>query len=80
MSQPNITSHSTEEERGRETAQARADLERRAAEQGIKPFDADEWLAGLETDQTPEEVRQEIDEFLHIVREVRDTPSSRSIS
>jgi hypothetical protein len=78
MSRPNITSRDTEE-RARETAQARADLERRAAEQGIKPFDVDEWRAELETDQTPEEIRQEVDEFLTIVREARDTPSSRSI-
>ena len=78
MSRPNITSQEAEE-RARETAQARADLERRAAEQGVRPFDAGEWLGELETDQTPEEVRREVDEFLHMVREARDTPSTRSI-
>lgn len=67
-------------ERERESAEARAALERRAAELGITPFDEDEWLAGIEDDQAPEDAAREVDEFLSIVREMRDTPSSRSAS
>lgn len=62
--------------REREAAEARAALDRRAAELGVTPFDADEWLAG--GDQEPEEAAREVDEFLTIVRELRDTPSTRS--
>jgi hypothetical protein len=80
MSQNKITSHSAEEERARETAQARADLERLAEAQGVKPFDFDEWRAESETDQSQEETRQEVDEFLRMLREWRDTPSHRSMS
>ncbi|MDT5268293.1 MAG: hypothetical protein QOH49_479 [Acidobacteriota bacterium] len=65
-------------ERERESAEARAALERRAAELGVTPFDADEWLAATEDDQSPEEAAREVDEFLSIVRELRDTPSTRS--
>jgi predicted nucleic acid-binding protein len=64
--------------RAREAAEARAALERRAAELGISPFDADEWLAGTEEDQTPEDAAREVDEFLGMLRELRDTPSNRS--
>jgi hypothetical protein len=76
---PNITSSIDAAERARETADARADLQRRADAQGVKPFDADEWRAELEINQTPEEVRQEVDEFLSMLREWRDTPSRRSV-
>jgi len=76
---PNITSAIDAAERARETAEARADLQRRADAQGVKPFDADEWHAELETEQAPEEVRQEVDEFLSMLREWRDTPSRRSV-
>lgn len=82
MSQPNIKDRiddAERERRERETAQARADLLRRAAAQGVKPFSLDEWRAEVETDQTPEEIRQEVDEFLTMLREWRDTPSRRSI-
>lgn len=65
--------------RERETAEARARLERRAAEQGVAPFDAGEWRAELEIDQTPEDIRREVDDFLTMLREWRDTPSLRSI-
>lgn len=65
--------------RERETAEARARLERRAAEQGVTPFDADEWRAELEVDQSPEDIRREVDDFLTMLREWRDTPSLRSI-
>jgi predicted nucleic acid-binding protein len=64
--------------REREAAEARAALERRSAELGVTPFDADEWLAGAEGDQEPDEAAREVDEFLTIVRELRDTPSTRS--
>lgn len=73
----NLTPQS-DREREREAAEARAALERRAAELGVTPFDADEWLAGSEDDQAPEEAAREVDEFLSIVRELRDTPSTRS--
>lgn len=65
-------------DREREAAEARAALERRAAELGVTPFDADEWLAKSEDDQTPEDAAREVDEFLSIVRGLRDTPSTRS--
>ncbi|MDQ3803373.1 MAG: hypothetical protein M3416_05905 [Acidobacteriota bacterium] len=67
----------SERERAREVAEARADLERRAAELGVRPFDGDEWLAESETDQTAEEITREVDEFLSMVREWRHTPSNR---
>jgi predicted nucleic acid-binding protein len=73
----NLTSRN-DQKRAREAAQARTALERRAAELGVTPFDADEWLAGSEDDQSPEEAAREVDEFLSIVRELRDTPSNRS--
>lgn len=73
MSQPNPNN-----DRARESAEARAALERRAAELGVTPFDADVWLAAAEDDQSPEEAAREVDEFLAIVRELRDTPSTRS--
>jgi hypothetical protein len=57
--------------RERETAEALAALERRAAELGVTPFDADEWLARSEDDQAPEDAAREVDEFLSIVRECR---------
>lgn len=65
-------------DRAREAAEARAALERRAAEQGLTPFDANEWLARAEDDQAQEEAAREVNEFLSIVRELRDTPSTRS--
>ena len=67
-----------DQKRAREAAEARAALERQAAELGITPFDADEWLARSEDDQAPEETAREVDEFLTIVRGLRDTPSTRS--
>jgi DNA-binding GntR family transcriptional regulator len=64
--------------RAREAAEARAALERRAAELGVVPFDPDEWLAATENDQVPEEAAREVDELLSIVRELRNTASTRS--
>jgi hypothetical protein len=77
MSQQNIT-RQNERDRAREAAEARAALEQRAAELGVRPFDADVWLAGTEDDQIPEEATREVNEFLGMLRELRDTPSSRS--
>jgi predicted nucleic acid-binding protein len=73
MSQPN-----TDDRRSREAAEARAALERRAAELGVSPFDADEWLGAADEEQSPEEAAREVDDFLRIVRELRDTPSDGS--
>ena len=73
MTQPNANT-----DREREAAEARAALERRAAELGVTPFDAGEWLAGAEDDQAPEDAAREVDEFLTLVRGLRDTPSTRS--
>lgn len=73
MSQSN-----TDDKRAREAAEARAALERRAAELGVGPFDADEWLYGTVEEQSREDAAREVDEFLRIVRELRDTPSDRS--
>jgi predicted nucleic acid-binding protein len=73
MSQPNVNTN-----REREAAEARAVLERRAAELGVTPFDASEWLSRAEDDQAPEDAAREVNEFLAIVRELRDTPSTRS--
>lgn len=69
---------SNDRERAREAAEALAALERRAAELGLTPFNADEWLAGTGEDEAPEDAAREVDEFLSIVRELRDTPSTRS--
>ena len=68
----------SDEKRERETAEALARLERRAAETGVTPFDPAEWGAESDGDQTTEEVTQEVDEFLRLVRECRDTTSFRS--
>jgi hypothetical protein len=77
-----MSTHRTpQEERARdsESAAALARLERRAAEFGVRPFDAGEWLAEEETDRNPEEAQREVDEFLGLLRGWRDTPSSRSV-
>jgi hypothetical protein len=80
MSHPNTYEPIDDAERARETAEARADMERRAEAEGVRPFDADEWRADLETDQTPDETRREVDDFLSMLREWRDTPAThRSI-
>jgi hypothetical protein len=69
-----------EEERARAAAEALARLERRAAETGVTPFDSAEWGAESDHGETPEEVRREVDEFLSLVRECRDTRSSRGLA
>jgi hypothetical protein len=78
MSQRNATPHKAAD-RARETQEARAELQRCAEAQGVAPFNPEEWRADSETNQTPEETRQEVDEFLTMLRGWRDTPSARSI-
>lgn len=73
MSKANVRGH-IGAERGREAAKARAELLRRAAEQGVKPFASLEDFAG-----DPELTADfDVDEFLRMVRETRDAPSNRS--
>ena len=78
MSQQNIKEPLTPE-REREAAEALADLMRRAEEQGVEPFDFDAAFGEGAEGQSQEEIQQEVDEFLQMVRETRDMPSSRSI-
>jgi hypothetical protein len=73
----NRTPHN-DQDRGRESAAALAALERRAAEFGIRPFDADE-RRGEQPAQAPKDVRREVDDFLGLLREWCDTPSRRSL-
>ena len=75
MSKVNITDQ-TERKREREAAQARARLLRRAEAEGIKPFTSLEDFAG-----DPELAADfDVEEFLRMVRETRDTPSNRSVA
>lgn len=71
VSRPNLNT-----ERG--AAESRAALKRRSAEMGVTPFDAEEWLSVGEEDQALDEAAREVGEFLSIMRELRDTPSTRS--
>ncbi len=74
MSQRNIK-HPLTPEREREAAEARAELLRRAEEQGVKPFTSLEDFAG-----DPELTADfDVDEFLRQVREDRARSSNRSI-
>ncbi len=63
------TDRTTQDERdqARESAAAIAALERRAAEFGVRPFDADEWSAE-QTDQDPDDAKQEVDALLGLLR------------
>lgn len=79
MSQRNIKQPPPTPERERETAKARADLMRRAEEQGIKPATNFDDLLGPETGQTQEEIQAEVDDFLRMWREWRAVPSSREV-
>jgi hypothetical protein len=76
------TSHTTKEEaeRSREVARALAELERRAAEQGVRPFNAGDWLAGDDATEDPEEIRREVDDFLALRREGREVEAVRGRS
>jgi hypothetical protein len=65
----------TDAERERETAQARAELLRRAEAEGVKPFTSLEDFAG-EPELTAD---FDVDEFLRQVRADRDRPAHRSV-
>jgi hypothetical protein len=79
MSKRNIKRPTTTQERERETAEARAEVERLAAEQGIKPFNFDDALGEGSEGQTREEIQREVDDFLNLLRETRKMPSRRSL-
>ena len=79
MSKRNIKQPSVTPEREREIAEARAELERLAKEQGVKPLNFDEALGEGSDGQTQEEIQREVDEFLKLVRKTRDMPSRRFI-
>lgn len=79
MTRSNVTPHPADDERADETERARAEIERLAQEQSVRPFDPDEWLAEPGPDQPPDEVRREVDEFLLMLREARRTPSRRGV-
>ncbi|MDQ3255292.1 MAG: hypothetical protein M3R15_15565 [Acidobacteriota bacterium] len=78
MSQRNIKQPPLTPERERAAAEALADLMRRAEAQGVEPFDFDAAFGEGGEGQSQEEIRQEVDEFLQMVRETRDTSSARS--
>ncbi len=70
-----ITETNSDAERSREISEARAEVERRAEAQGVKPITSLEDLAG-----DPEMTADfDVDEFLHQVREDRDRPSIRGM-
>lgn len=77
MSQSN-TKVPSDIERERETAQALADLLDRARAQGVAPFDFDAAFGEAAEGQSQEEIQREVDEFLRMMREMRDVPSTRS--
>ena len=68
-----ITQPAIEAERQRETANARADVMRRAEEQGVKPFTSLKDFAG-NADVTAD---IDVDEFLQEVREDRNRHSTQ---
>ncbi len=74
LNQPPLTAEGEQE-----IAEARAELMRRAQEQGITPFDFDAALGEGADGQTQDQIRQEVDEFLRVVRETRDIPATGSI-
>lgn len=74
MNQSNLKPHD-QAQRARETAEARAELLRQAEAQGVKPFTSLEDFAGDPSLTTGFDVN----EFLRMVRETRDTPSNRSL-
>lgn len=78
MSQPN-TKLPASADRERETAQARANMLDRARAQGVEPFDFDAAFGEGAEGQSQEEIQQEVDEFLRMIRETRDVPSTRSM-
>ena len=66
-------------EQERETAEAHAELQQLVEAQGVKPFNFDQAFGEGAEGQSQEEIQQEVDEFLRMVRETRDMPSARSI-
>lgn len=79
MSQPNINlEHQVECAK----QQARiAQAESRAIAQGIKPFNATDWMSDADVDgQTLEEREQEVDEFLKELREWRNVASQKELA
>ncbi|HVF56043.1 MAG TPA: hypothetical protein VM934_07815 [Pyrinomonadaceae bacterium] len=74
MSQKTVIPHPTDE-RARETARARAELERLAEAEGVRPFTTLEDFSG-----GPELTADfDVEQFLQTVREDRDRPSARII-
>ncbi len=79
MSQRNLNQPPLAPEREREIVEARAELMRRAKEQGVEPFDFDAAFGEGAEGQSQDEIQREVDEFLRMVRETRDLPSTRGI-
>lgn len=78
MSQQNIKQPPLTPERESEATEARAELLRRAEEQGVKPFDFDAAFGEGSEGEPQEEIQQQVDEFLQMIRETRDIPAVRS--
>ena len=76
MTTPNTTEKSLSEI---ETKEALAEMQRLAANQGVRPFEADKWLSDNTIDVNPDATRIEVDAFLEMLREWRDAPSQRSM-
>jgi broad specificity phosphatase PhoE len=74
MTQPNTT-HDLDAERAQETAQARAELLRRAEEQGVRPLSFDELLGEPAAGDTAQE---DVDDFLALRREWREAERARA--
>jgi hypothetical protein len=76
MSRRNVTPHPTEDERAASSARARAEIERLAEAEGVRPFTSLKDFAG------PPELASDfdVDEFLRAVREDRDRPSNRGVN
>ena len=70
-----ITDSQIDADREREIEKARAEVLRRAEEQGVKPFTSFEDL----TADSEMIADFDVDEFLRQVREDRDRPSTRSV-
>lgn len=72
MSQQNIIHPQLTPEREREAAEARAELLRRADEQGVEPLDFNAAFGEGTEGQSQEEVQREVDDFLQMQREWRE--------
>lgn len=64
-----------------ETIEARAKIARLISSKEIKPFTLEELShkGELHNEQTQEEIKAEVDDFLYLLREWRDEPYTRSI-